>query len=180
MITWTNDKEIKVMDNFLSKRAFKKLDKLIMSETFPWYWAPKSTYEKTTHGKDSFFCHSLVYKEDKNSYFFEEIIEPFKKKIKFKECIRSKINLQYNQGEKIETKYHVDFPELMGTGRRGITGIYYLNTCNGHTSFAINGAHEDVQSRENRMVLFAWNLEHRGISQTDKARRILINFNFEL
>ena len=178
MITWTNDKEIKVIDNFLSKRAFKKLNKLIISGNFPWYWADKSTHEKTTHGKDSFFCHSLIYKEHKNSSFFEEIIEPFKKKIKFKDCIRSKINLQYNQGEKIETMYHVDFPELQGTASKGITGIYYLDTCNGHTSFQINGA--NIQSKENRMVLFAWDLQHRGVSQTDKARRIVINFNFEL
>ena len=178
MIVWNNDKEIKVIDNFLSKIAFKKLTKLIMSRNFPWYWTPQSTYQKTTHGKDSFFCHSLVYKDDKNSYFFEEIIEPFKKKIKFKDCIKSKINLQYNQGQKIETKYHTDFPELLSSGRKGITGIYYLNTCNGYTSFEINGA--EVMSKENRMVLFAWNLEHRGISQTDTSRRILINFNFEL
>ena len=101
-------KEIKVIDNFLSPTAFTKLNKLIMAENFPWYWSDKSTYENTEHGKDSFFSHSLNYKEHTNSYFFEEIIKPFKKKIKFKECIRAKINLQYNQGEKIKTNYHVE------------------------------------------------------------------------
>jgi hypothetical protein len=178
MITWTNDKEIKVMDNFLSPAEFKKLNELIMSNNFPWFWNDKSTYEKTEHGKDSFFCHSLVYKEHTNSSFFKEIIEPFKKRIKFKECIKSKINLQYNQGEKIKTNYHVDLPELNDKKMKGITGIYYLNTCNGSTLFETDV--NEVQSKENRMVLFDWYLNHKGISQTDTARRILINFNFEL
>tara|TARA_R110000796_G_scaffold96553_1_gene202364 strand:- start:654 stop:1184 length:531 start_codon:yes stop_codon:yes gene_type:complete len=174
-------KEIKVIDNFLSPTAFTKLNKLIMAENFPWYWSDKSTYEKTTHGKDSFFCHSLNYKEHTNSSFFEEIIKPFKKKIKFKECIRAKINLQYNQGERIKTNYHVDLEtSFLGTRSGGEykTGIYYLNTCNGYTTFKINNA--EVQSRKNRMVLFDWDLEHRGISHTDKERRVLINFNFKL
>ena len=149
-----------------------------MSRNFPWYWIPQSTHQKTTHGKDSFFCHSLVYLDDKNSSFFEEIIEPFKKKIKFKDCIKCKINLSYNQGEKIKTNYHVDMPELQGTASKGITGVYHLNTSNGYTEIEANGA--KVMSKENRMVLFARNLGHRDVSQTDAPRRILINFNFEL
>jgi hypothetical protein len=52
--------------------------------------------------------------------------------------------------------------------------IFNFTTCNGGTQ--INGI--DVPSVENSAVLFSNSVSHCGIIQTDKPRRILLNFVF--
>ena len=52
-----------------------------------------------------------------------------------------------------------------------------LNTCNGYTKFKKSGK---VKSVANRMVIFDSNLEHQGVTCTDKKRRVVINFNYDI
>ena len=55
------------------------------------------------------------------------------------------------------------------------TSILYLNTNNGWT--AIKG-YGKVERVANRMVIFDSNLQHSGVTCTDKNRRVVINFNY--
>jgi hypothetical protein len=50
-----------------------------------------------------------------------------------------------------------------------------MNTNNGKTIFK-NG--KQINSIENRIVIFDSNLQHTGTSHTDTKRRVLINFNY--
>ncbi len=167
---------IDVKDNFLSKASFKKISKIVMSDTFPWYFAKQATIEKTTHGKDSFFCHSLSYKQDINSTFFNDIIEPFRKKLKFTKVLRAKMNLNYNQGKPIKSNYHSDFVEFEKLNKKYTTVIFYFNTCNGYTEFKDHNI--KINSEENRVVMFPGELQHRTVTQTNENRRVLLNLNF--
>lgn len=169
-------REIKVIDNFLSKKSFKKIEDIILSDQFPWYWVQQSTWEKTKHGKDSFLCHSIQYKEAINSSFCEDIMQPIQSKLKYSELLRAKLNLQYNRGTAIKTNYHSDFPEYVDQHKFFSTAILYLTTCNGYTQFECNKA--KIRSVANRLVLFPGELCHRGVCQTDTNRRVLLNINF--
>ena len=55
------------------------------------------------------------------------------------------------------------------------TSILYLNTNNGWTAIKGYGKVENVA---NRMVIFDSNLQHSGVTCTDKNRRVVINFNY--
>ena len=77
-------------------------------------------------------------------------------------------NLLVNTNFPVESLMHND--QLVGE-----TAIFYINTNNGFTRF------EDgyfVDSIENRLVVFDSTQKHQAVSQTDSARRVVINFNY--
>ena len=55
------------------------------------------------------------------------------------------------------------------------TAIYYINTNNGPTTVG----DKDVESIENRLVLFDGLIHHNSNLQTDTAARINININMQ-
>jgi Rps23 Pro-64 3,4-dihydroxylase Tpa1-like proline 4-hydroxylase len=55
------------------------------------------------------------------------------------------------------------------------TGIFYLNTNNGYTTF---GENEKIDSVENRLIFFNSQIKHSGISSTEEKYRCLINLNY--
>ena len=70
--------------------------------------------------------------------------------------------------EPVSSAFHKDVDDC-------ITSIFYLNTNNGKTIFE-SGL--EVDSVENRMIIFDSNEKHHGITTTDTPRRCLINFNY--
>ena len=98
--------------------------------------------------------------------------------------IIQRLNIKFvqNQG-KLESDhfnrsggYHVDNFNCQYTQ---YTALYYINTNNGCTKLKNNGRVKRVQSIENRMVVFPANIQHQGITCTNKSRRVVINFNFD-
>ena len=69
---------------------------------------------------------------------------------------------------------HID---LTGQSSPQKTAIFYVNTNNGWTEFKKGGK---VKSVANRIVIFDSNLEHQGVTCTDKKRRVVINFNYDI
>jgi hypothetical protein len=68
-------------------------------------------------------------------------------------------------------------PLLDSINDESLTGIYYLNKCNGYTEFD-NEEKTKVYSEPNKIVIFNCKLKHRMVSQTDENRRLLINLNY--
>ena len=97
-----------------------------------------------------------------------DILKPVLKNIKHKEMKRVKCNLLTKTNKIIEHGFHTDQDN-------GITGILYLNKCNGYTKFK-NG--KKILSEENKYVEFDSKLKHTGSTCTDEMRRIVINFNY--
>ena len=56
-----------------------------------------------------------------------------------------------------------------------MTGILYVNTCNGYTEFK-NG--EKVDSVANRFVTFPGDMYHGGSSTTNDIKRVVVNINW--
>jgi len=85
-----------------------------------------------------------------------------------------KANLYPGQNTITEHNTHIDY-EKDGKCLPNISAIYYVNTNNGYTEFK-NG--EIVNSVQNRLVSFPTHMSHRAMGQTDKDRRIVLNFNY--
>jgi len=161
-----------VKDNFLDKEDFNKIQKVIFSNDFPWYYQAGITSKKDF--KDKFYFTHKFYRDldpqytpgVSSDYFY--LLKNFLIKIECKSIIRIKANLYLNQNKKQIHQSHYDYSFL----HKGC--LLYLNDNNGLTYFG----KKSVQPKANRVVFFHPNEEHSSSLCTDESRRVNINFNY--
>ena len=155
---------MQVIDNFLDKKFFYTLQSLVLGEHFSWFYNDYKVYKNDNEFQ---FTHTVI-RENKPTSTFIKYINPVLDKLKAKETTQVKLNLQTKTNKIFNHSFHNDFDNVT-------TAILYMNTNNGKTIFK-NG--KEVNSIENRVVIFNSNLQHTGTSHTDTKRRVLINFNY--
>ena len=166
--------KIVVLDNFLDKETFFYVKNNLLSDYFPWY---KNDYkvnkeqqnlEENEHYNLQ-MAHSFYkdYRPDSNKI---DAILPLLEKINPISFIRIKANLTFCTPKIITYGFHNDF-----YNKKITTAVFYINTNNGKTIFESG---EEVESIENRLVLFNSTEKHSGTSTNDTKFRCLINLNF--
>ena len=161
---------MEIIDNFLEKEQFEKIQQTMMGVDFPWYYQKNSNYKEDglsqlTHG---FYNYELSKRA--NSPFLE-ILTPILKKLDAVGLIRIKANLTYPA--KAHQEIHTDFPF-----KNVMTAIYYINSNNGGTRIK-QKKDKIVKSIENRMVIVSVDTPHTVIRHTNsKVGRFVINFNY--
>jgi len=185
---------LEVIDNFLDIEVCKTLESKMLSNTFPWMYLPQSIPGDNLY--DFFFVHTfLEFIDNLHKRMLEEsgeedrdymvstcfnIIEPIVKGIvehfNFdKEAIlRVKANLDTVQNEHMVHATHTDLPLKTLGGEPYLTLVYHVNNNNGAT--VVND--EKIEQKENRLIVFDGSFEHYGITQTDIAARLVVNFDF--
>tara|TARA_B100000073_G_scaffold321075_1_gene301283 strand:- start:363 stop:905 length:543 start_codon:yes stop_codon:yes gene_type:complete len=178
---------MKVFDNFLPQEQFDELFNRLISNKIDWH-------KSSVLGASKFlpdpifniqFCHRFIeistewvdgvqtkYELTKGKNY--DIIEPILDKISYKELIRIKANITVGRETQKLSGYHIDVAETPRY-ERGMTGIYYVNTNNGFTSF-LDGT--EVKSVANRFLMFPCHMKHSSVPCTDHRHRIVINFNW--
>ena len=159
---------VKIIDNFLPKEEFNKLQNIIIGSNFDWYYNNYIDYENKPN-KQFQFIHFFFNNNWRGSNF--HLIEPILNVIKPFSLVRIKGNLLTKTDNTIINEFHKDFENINNL----TTGIFYINTCNGYTLFK-DGT--KVESIANRFVSFDSQLEHTGTSCTDENTRVVINFNY--
>jgi len=157
-----------IYKNFLDKKEFAKVKEKIMSANFPWYFN-----DGINKIPDKNFQFTFIFLDENGINCSEKImnvINPILKKIKYNKLRAVKANLLTQTKNTIEHGFHTD-------QSKGTTGIFYMNNCNGYTKFK-DGT--KIKSEENKYVEFNSTLQHTGSSCTDKKRRVVLNFNYEL
>ena len=159
---------IEVIDNFLEEDIFKEIQKILMSDKFPWFY---NDFKNDTDDINNFqFTHTVVRGNGNVESKFIQHMKPFFDKLNIKKIFRIKINLTTRAQKSFNHLYHTD------VSFKCLTAIFYINSNNGKTIFK-NG--EEINSVANRMLIFNSNLEHAATSHTDEKTRVVINFNFE-
>jgi len=168
----------KIIDNFLDKEIFLKLQyEILSSRFFAWYFQDFKDFKEVAHV-------DKITKHDLNQYqfthlFYEKyrpcsesfyLIEPLLNKLKVKSLIRIKANLIPYSPKFYEGYFHTD------TDHKSLTAIYYFNTNNGYTSFEKNN--KKVGCQENRIVIFDSQMKHTGTNTTNKKKRVVLNINY--
>ena len=168
---------MQIFDNFLDDTTFKNIqDLLIDSGEFPWYYVRGKIKKELSPAIHDFqFTHNFYSDMKPNQYF--NIVFPLVSKISPSSLMRIKANMTTILNDKYYFGYHNDYdveknPHFNEFGR---TAIFYVNTNNGVTSFK-NGT--EVQSVENRLVVFSPKELHAGINTTDTSVRCVINLNY--
>ena len=180
-----NKKTIKVIDNFLDKALFKKLQKFFLSNECPWFYnelkvgytknpfSPIKGYE-TQHPHQ--FTHTFISNDQNLSWSnWTHNIATLLEKINPRIWIRIKANLSSINSKPLVGGWHYDKDTEGKPWKDTLTAIFYINTNNGYTIFE-NG--KKVLSVENRLAIFPNNLMHTGVSQTDTKTRVTLNLNY--
>lgn len=159
----------KIIDNFLPKEEFEDIKSTIFQIDFPWNLSNEVTTEKENLPTEAsyYFTHVFWFGFDveQQAQMFSNLLQ----KIECRALVRIKANLYPSTKDIIHHENHVDFDfEHKGA-------IFYLNTNNGLT---ILEDKIEVQSVENRLLLFDPTKLHRSTTCTDSKFRANINFNF--
>ena len=159
---------MKIIDNFLDKKDFKDIQDLLLSTNINWFYVN----DKSIKGDNQFqFVHTFYENHNPVSHLYNNLL-PILNKLNVYAIRRIKANLTTKTNKLIKYKLHTDFPDNLKEMK---TAIFYINTNNGKTFFENN---KQIDSIENRMIIFSSNIKHTGTSNTDKNRRIVINFNY--
>ena len=167
---------ISITDNYVAKREFNTLRERIMQEDFPWFFMPIIV----NRGEKSpgVFIHKVHENSDLSSPFYDTLRNSnILEQLMCAVLLRITINLNPIHQEPYFTDFHSDTITGLGeaAAAQWTTSIFYINTNNGYTELESG---EKIESIANRLVTFPSNVKHRGVTQTDEQRRILINFNY--
>ena len=155
----------KVIDNFLDKKDFKHIQKILMGENFPWFYNTCiSTPKDAKHLY--YFTHNFFKNEVRSSFF--SLWEPLLKKLNYKALIRIKGGLYPSHTEVRSNNFHVDYDFK----HKGC--LFYINTNNGPTVIE----NKTILAKENRAVFFDSSKPHHSSLCSDQQVRITVNFNY--
>jgi|LakMenE18May11ns_1017448.scaffolds.fasta_scaffold9774964_2 hypothetical protein len=170
--------DFKIVDNFLNKTDFEKLQDILLGSHIPWFQnkyivnhALLSNAEKSDLASyyDYQFTHAFYRNYTICSEFFQ-VLDPILIKLNPSAILKIKANLIPRADKIVEHQLHTDILNF-----KGKTSVFYLNSNDGYTLFQ-NG--ERVHSVANRMVIFDSNIMHTGTTCTNAKNRCVINFNF--
>ena len=161
--------DYKIIDNALPQEEFENIKNDILDPFFPWHLVNQITDDKEdlpTYA--SFYFSHMFWK----GFDIEPASQMFAPLLKLMDChavFRIKANCYPSTPERIIHDSHFDY-EYPHKG-----AIYYLNTNNGLT---ILEDKVEVESIENRLLLFDPSKMHASTTCTDTKCRINVNFNY--
>ena len=159
--------EVEVIDNFLNKNEFNKIQSCMTSNYFPWFYCDHVSYE---NDKDKFYFTHNFYKDSKPQSSYFSMLDNLLKKLEIKSLIRVKGNLHIRSNKIKYNNFHTDYLFK----HKGC--ILYINDNNGFTYF--KESDKKVKPKENRVVLFDPSIEHKSSRCSDSKTRVNININY--
>jgi hypothetical protein len=161
--------DYEIIDNFLSHENYSTIKNYILEPHFSWNLSPvvSNLEDDLSMTSSYYFTHEFwcgFYHEPE-----VQIFSPILNEIECRSIIRIKGNLYPSTEKVLHHNDHIDYD----FSHRG--AIFYLNTNNGLT---ILNNEVEVNSIENRLLLFDPSKIHRSTTCSDDKCRINVNFNF--
>ena len=164
-----------IIDNFLTEEEHQEIEKVLLSNSFPWFYANSivADYDPSDDKNNFQFAH-IFYNDFTIKSAYYELMLPLLRKIEPLALIRIKANLNPNREYHTQYAYHSD---VQGNfeGIPGKTAVYYVNTNNGQTVF-VDGT--KVDSIANRILIFDNQMLHTNTTCTDQKMRCVLNLNY--
>tara|TARA_Y100000004_G_scaffold86003_1_gene96433 strand:- start:251 stop:844 length:594 start_codon:yes stop_codon:yes gene_type:complete len=167
-----------IIDNFLSKKELIFLTDNLIGEVSreplsPFKWKCQdgivSTNNKTEYELDNYmFSHMFFSDEPFVISDYIHLVLPILSELGISKLYRIKSNFYPRTEKIIKHDWHVD------RGDEHLSAIFYVNSNNGKT---IIENEVEVESIENRLLIFDGTLRHASTSASDNFR-MNINFNF--
>jgi len=160
---------MKINNNFLNTQDLTNIQNTLTSPYFPWYYNEGVVRKNDGHAQ---LVHTFFDKDRNyiNSDYYG-LFEPLIKKINPFALLRVKANLSLKTEKPVEQGFHTDYLTDISV----TTGLFYINTNNGCTSFETG---KKVKSTANTFVEFDGKISHTGITCTDILNRLVLNINY--
>lgn len=158
---------MKVINNFLPKKDFDDLTKLIFDKYFPWYFQDEIAFAEEVLEKNSYFTH-LIYDLKPKSSHYNFIKDKLLSHLNVTNLIRVKINCYPRTENVIEHTKHYDYK----FSHKGF--ILSLNTCDGFTVLE----NSKIESVENKALFFDPTKLHCSTTCSNAKARFNININY--
>lgn len=159
----------KIYDNFLSEEDFLTIKNHMFYPDFPWNLTSSVSDREENLPVTSSYYFTHIFWANFNVNLSSQIFSPILNKINCKAIIRIKGNLYPSTETIIHHENHIDFDY----SHKG--AIFYLNTNNGIT---VLENEVEVESIENRLLLFDASKPHHSTTCTNDKCRVNVNFNF--
>jgi hypothetical protein len=159
----------KIIDNVLSKEEFENIKNSILNPNFPWNLTPVVTNENENLPIQASYYFTHEFWSGFNTEPQAQVFTPLLNIMECKAIIRIKANVYPSTETIVHHDNHCDY-EFSHKG-----AIFYLNTNNGLTVLEDK---TEVQSLENRLLLFDASRSHHSTTCSDDKCRVNINFNY--
>jgi hypothetical protein len=166
----TEKSQYEVIDNFLDKEYFDTIKNTLTSLDMNWFYRDNMTSDD--ENGMCYFTHNFFLKNHVYSPYFN-LLEPFLAKLNIASLIEVRSNMTISNEDRYESSWHVD-----NSYENSKTVILYLTTCNAKTMINVENEIIEIDSVENRILIFDTNISHKMKSATDAKRRIIINLNY--
>ena len=174
--------DLRIIDNWLSTSEFLVLKDIFTSTTCNWFIvngiSANSETMKNLNPLDNYMFAHMVYQQyTPYSNYWDKVMEIIHPKLKetcgqdFRAISRIKVNMYPRTPEVVQHPWHTDSAEIQGL--RGL--LLSFNTCDGYTGFA-DGT--EVDSVENRAILFDSTEKHYSTSCSNASYRLNMNINY--
>lgn len=171
-----------VVDDLLDEEALERLNSLLLSRDFPFYWHDDIDEENRKEDVKNFgFSHELFNgsKGMISSYIpaFEEMLHTMCNKFdtSIPKLLRLRVVLLTNVGEEHLNKTHVDLD-----GDNFCTLVFYPHDTDGDFFWFDDDGEHKVDVKKNTCVFMSGRIPHHGSMPVNHSRRIAINANFSL
>lgn len=164
---------MQIIDNFLDKKEFSAIQSILTSTDIAWYHQNDIVSDSDKGLLDTYFVHTFFsnvhgWPRGVLSELYAVLV-PLIDKLGVEALIRLRANNYQYTPTKIQHGFHVDhyYPHE--------TAILYVNTNNGLTILEDG---QEINSVENRVVIFDGAINHCSTTCTDKRSRINIVVNY--
>jgi hypothetical protein len=178
------------LSNFVSEETANKLEEVLSSYQFPWFWRPSTVYGANDDGegsKDFQFIHMAFYDNQPQSELFNfvtPLLFDFEKAtgITIKNLRKIKANLlpkQYLDKAELEETVHTDVDKC---DKSYISIVYYVVDSDGDTIIYddTNNVALQAQPVKGDAVYFPSYMRHRATPPKHNKRRIVLNMIVEV
>ena len=171
--------DYQIYDDVLSKKDLNSIQSVMLGNNFPWYYndhkvSKNINVSSDININDYQFTH-VFYKDHSPYSAYIETLNPLLEYINPASLLRIKANLTAPTETRLNYGFHTDYGSLDNKTFKGKTAVFYLNTNDGLTIFKDG---PEVESFENRLLVFDSTLEHTGTSATNIKNRVVLNLNY--
>jgi len=169
--------EYEIIDNVLNENEFLSIKNILLSNTFDWYFSKVLINDLIDFPIQNLDDHDMVFfhlfyhvrLQTPTTSRYLNVLDPILNYLNPDVLIRAKANMYPRTNEIEHHGKHTDYKFK----HRG--ALFYINTNDGLT---ILDDGTEVESVENRLILFDSSKPHNSTTCTNTTCRITINFNY--
>lgn len=173
---------LELFEDFLDPLYAKRLEELMLSNAFPYYFFSDIDYGE--HEADPYnfgFSHTFIDQFSESRSDFLDLVLPvafeiadsvgleLTQLIRIRAVLLTPVSFSYNHKKHIDVK---DIPD-------SLTAIYYVNDSDGPTTIYAGDDVFYVHPKHNSVVVFDTSMEHHGSKPMLSSSRIVLNVNFK-